>query len=515
MAKAFLPSPRRLFECGVAYVGGYQGAPISHLMDVLADAQDIMGDFGVHFEFERVGGDRRGDAGSLRPLSDPRRGDLQVAGRRQRRIGRTRQSRLRRRERWRAHHPRRGLWRRLLDHAGAEPRLRDEVPSLAARPAAESRDDREGGARRIRAVGSLQHAGHAGDAHPLVPRARPLQGARQPAPQDEPRGGAGESAARPEPHRAAAGLLSARTGEGHEALAGGGEVHPRARAERAFRPGGRPHRHRLPGRHVQRRDARPAATRPRRHPWPHRPSALRPERHLSADRRGVPRLRARQGCRSRRRGGPAEPPRAGLRRDAAQGRLADEALRQGPLPDRRRIYRRGDARERARLPEDERAGALERPRPQAERAGRARDCRSVEGRSAAPARLLHRLPGASDLRRDEARREGARAPPCRRRHRLPSLLDHAALQYRREHDGLWARARLGLRLQRRSEEAADLGHGRRRLLAQRPERAASATPSTTSTTASRSSSTTSIPPRPAGRTSCRPAPRTARARPAT
>jgi TPP-dependent indolepyruvate ferredoxin oxidoreductase alpha subunit len=26
----------------VAYVAGYQGAPISHLMDVLADAQDIL-----------------------------------------------------------------------------------------------------------------------------------------------------------------------------------------------------------------------------------------------------------------------------------------------------------------------------------------------------------------------------------------------------------------------------------------------------------------------------------------
>ena len=29
---------------------GYQGAPISHLMDVLADAEDILGELGVHFE---------------------------------------------------------------------------------------------------------------------------------------------------------------------------------------------------------------------------------------------------------------------------------------------------------------------------------------------------------------------------------------------------------------------------------------------------------------------------------
>src|SRR5690554_4162548 len=37
-------------ESGVAYVAGYQGSPISHLMDVLADAQDIMEELGVHFE---------------------------------------------------------------------------------------------------------------------------------------------------------------------------------------------------------------------------------------------------------------------------------------------------------------------------------------------------------------------------------------------------------------------------------------------------------------------------------
>ena len=34
----------------VAYVAGYHGAPISHLMDVLADAQDILAEQGVHFE---------------------------------------------------------------------------------------------------------------------------------------------------------------------------------------------------------------------------------------------------------------------------------------------------------------------------------------------------------------------------------------------------------------------------------------------------------------------------------
>ena len=41
---------KALLESGVSYVAGYQGAPISHLMDVLADAKDILDELGVHFE---------------------------------------------------------------------------------------------------------------------------------------------------------------------------------------------------------------------------------------------------------------------------------------------------------------------------------------------------------------------------------------------------------------------------------------------------------------------------------
>src|SRR5918998_2400016 len=41
---------KALLQAGVSYVAGYQGAPISHLMDVLADANDILGELGVHFE---------------------------------------------------------------------------------------------------------------------------------------------------------------------------------------------------------------------------------------------------------------------------------------------------------------------------------------------------------------------------------------------------------------------------------------------------------------------------------
>ena len=48
--EGILAVTKALLQAGVAYVGGYQGAPISHLMDVLADAQGLLGELGVHFE---------------------------------------------------------------------------------------------------------------------------------------------------------------------------------------------------------------------------------------------------------------------------------------------------------------------------------------------------------------------------------------------------------------------------------------------------------------------------------
>jgi indolepyruvate ferredoxin oxidoreductase alpha subunit len=48
--EGILAVTKALLECGVGYVAGYQGSPISHLMDVLADAQPILKELGVHFE---------------------------------------------------------------------------------------------------------------------------------------------------------------------------------------------------------------------------------------------------------------------------------------------------------------------------------------------------------------------------------------------------------------------------------------------------------------------------------
>ncbi len=48
--EGILAVTKALLQSGVAYVGGYQGSPISHLMDVFSDADPLLRELGVHFE---------------------------------------------------------------------------------------------------------------------------------------------------------------------------------------------------------------------------------------------------------------------------------------------------------------------------------------------------------------------------------------------------------------------------------------------------------------------------------
>ena len=48
--EGILAVTKALLQSGVSYVGGYQGAPISHLMDVLVDAEELLSELGVHLE---------------------------------------------------------------------------------------------------------------------------------------------------------------------------------------------------------------------------------------------------------------------------------------------------------------------------------------------------------------------------------------------------------------------------------------------------------------------------------
>src|SRR5262249_31665304 len=48
--EGILAVTKPLLQAGVSYVGGYQGAPVSHLLDVMVDAEDLLADLGVHVE---------------------------------------------------------------------------------------------------------------------------------------------------------------------------------------------------------------------------------------------------------------------------------------------------------------------------------------------------------------------------------------------------------------------------------------------------------------------------------
>src|SRR6267142_1506324 len=48
--EAILAVTKALLQSGVSYVGGYQGAPVSHLLDVMVDAEALLADLGVHVE---------------------------------------------------------------------------------------------------------------------------------------------------------------------------------------------------------------------------------------------------------------------------------------------------------------------------------------------------------------------------------------------------------------------------------------------------------------------------------
>jgi indolepyruvate ferredoxin oxidoreductase alpha subunit len=48
--EGILAITKALLQSGVSYIGGYQGAPVSHLLDVMVQARDLVSELGVHVE---------------------------------------------------------------------------------------------------------------------------------------------------------------------------------------------------------------------------------------------------------------------------------------------------------------------------------------------------------------------------------------------------------------------------------------------------------------------------------
>ena len=140
--EGILAVTKALLQSGVSYVGGYQGAPVSHLLDVMVQAKDYLDELGVHVEACTSEASAAAMLGAS--INYPARGAvtwksivgtnvaadalsyLASAGRDGRHADRAR----------------RGLRRRRRGGAGAQPRLRAQVADVAARPAAEPADHR-------------------------------------------------------------------------------------------------------------------------------------------------------------------------------------------------------------------------------------------------------------------------------------------------------------------------------------------------------------------------------------
>ena len=110
---------KALLQSGVSYVGGYQGAPVSHMMDVLNDARDILDELGVHVE---TNASEAGAAAMLgASINYPLRGAVTWKSTVGTNVASDAlvQPRLGRRQGRRADRARRGLRRGRLDHPGA------------------------------------------------------------------------------------------------------------------------------------------------------------------------------------------------------------------------------------------------------------------------------------------------------------------------------------------------------------------------------------------------------------
>jgi indolepyruvate ferredoxin oxidoreductase alpha subunit len=48
--EGILAVTKALLQSGVSYVGGYQGAPVSHLLDALVQSEELLRELGIHPE---------------------------------------------------------------------------------------------------------------------------------------------------------------------------------------------------------------------------------------------------------------------------------------------------------------------------------------------------------------------------------------------------------------------------------------------------------------------------------
>ena len=465
--EGILAITKALLQSGVSYVGGYPGAPVSHLLDVLADANEsLLKPMGVYLDASAneaaaaallgasinypmrgavtwksiVGTNVAADALSNLASAGVIGGALIVVG-----------------EDY-------GAGASVIQERTHSFALKSSLPLIDPRPTLQNL------ARMVEEGFGLSEASNLPTVISLRIRAAHMRGSLvcrdnvRPAISHE--------------HAARAALLRLRPPEppavhlhpgGAEvraAAARGPALHRRARPQRGDPRRGEGARHHPPGRPHPDRAAgarAPGHGRPvRRLPHP----AAGAERDPPARARAARLLPRGQAARARARRRHAELHRAGAEGAGLRARAHHAHPRQGRGGRAGRVRARGGAGRPRALPGRRRGAA-------AAGAHRARGAgpRAAAGAAAqAPARVLHRLPGAAGVQRAQDRPARARRDPRGGRHRLPRLRDAAAVQPGQHHPGL--RDERGLRERGGAplRQARDLDPGRRRLLALGPHR---------------------------------------------
>ena len=172
--EGILAITKALLQSGVSYVGGYQGAPISHLMDVLADAKGMLEELGVHFENSANEATAAATLGAS--MNYPLRGAVTFKSTVGTNVASDALANL----------ASGGVTGGALIIVGEDygegssimqersHAVRDEIADLADGPAPEPALHRQRREEGLRALRGHQHAGDAGGADPRLPCARPI-----------------------------------------------------------------------------------------------------------------------------------------------------------------------------------------------------------------------------------------------------------------------------------------------------------------------------------------------------
>ena len=282
--EGILAITKALLQSGVSYVGGYQGAPISHLMDVLADAKDVLDELGVHFE--NSASEAAAAATLAASVMYPIRGAVTFKAPVGINVASDAIANL-------ASGGVKGGALIIIgeDYGEGSSIMQERSHPFAMKSQVWLLDPRPNLPTIVRAVEEgfeLSEVSHTPVMLEVRIRACHVHGRFIAKDNKKPSftlaRGAGKSAPRYRTRRAAARLLSARARKDRAALAGRGQIHQGAQAQRIFRPRDRRRRHRRAGRHVQFGDALAAAARSCRRLRRDGGADLLSQRHLSADR---------------------------------------------------------------------------------------------------------------------------------------------------------------------------------------------------------------------------------------